>query len=143
MHVKTAKRGDLAKVFREIAERMRAEYEIAGFELRAAKSIFTECVDAGQAHAIFENGQPVAIIAWRIEGDVIYTSFAAKENFFSGRTVRFCFQHIRNIQKDNGDLPVCSSSFSPHPAVPKWFRVLGFSPGQSSEKHTEYWLHPS
>ncbi|MGE8105163.1 hypothetical protein ACQKP1_15900 [Allorhizobium sp. NPDC080224] len=142
MQFRSTTRSDLAKVFRDSAPRMRTEYENAGFNLREVKSIFTQLADAGQAHTLTHGNEALAVISWSIDEVAIHTSFAAKESFFSSRSVRFCFEHIRKIQADNGNLPVCSTSFSPHPSVPKWFKVLGFEHRQSDSRYVEYWLAP-
>jgi hypothetical protein len=118
------------------------EYERAGFTRRQAKDEFTKWVDAGSAHTLLNDGEPVAIIAWFSGAGVIQTSFAAKEDFFTARTVRFCHRHIRKIQRDHGGLPLCASSSSAHPSVPKWFKTLGFVVGQSEPPTTNYWLMP-
>ena len=140
MEHRAATRADLAKVFRDSAPRMRTEYENAGFHLREVKSMFTQLVDAGQGHALIEGGEPLAVITWSISEGAIHTSFAAKERFFSSRTVRFCLRHIRMIQAENGNLPVCSTSFSQVQSVPKWFKVLGFEPRVSDSSYVQYWL---
>lgn len=142
MEYRKATRSDLAKIYRDCSERMLIEYERAGFTRRQAKDEFTKWVDAGSAQTLLLNGEPLAIISWFAGDGIIQTAFAAKEEFFQRRTVRFCHSHIRKIQRDNGGLPLCSSSSSPHPRVPKWFKTLGFIVGPSEPPTTNYWLMP-
>lgn len=138
MEFSAATRADLAKVFRDSAPRMRMEYENAGYHLRKVKGMLTGLIDAGQGHTLVEGGEPLAVVTWSISYGAIHTSFAAKERIFSSGTVRFCSRHIRMIQADNGNLPVCSTSFSQVSSVPKWFKVLGFEPRVSESNYVQY-----
>ena len=140
MDYRVATSKDLANIFRSLAPRLAVEYERAGVGVRSAKDAFLEAIRNGRANTLVADNEPVAIIAWSIVERVIRTSFAAKEEFFLPQHSRFSAMHIRAIQEENDGLPVCARSYSLHPGVPKWFKVLGFEIGDSAEKHTDYWL---
>jgi hypothetical protein len=75
---------------------------------------------------LLQDGKVVAIIAWHEVDGATDTLFAAKEEFFNRNTVRFCKQHIRQIQALAGDLPVHSRSWLDRSDIVKWFKIIGY-----------------
>lgn len=126
MEARPAKRADLAKVFRNLADRMTAEYKTAGFSPTKAKQQFTTRVDEGQAHALVQDGEVLAVITWTIQDGAAHTSFAATEGFFQGRFMGWFGEHLRKIQDLAGGVELVSTSWSDLPAVPGWFKRLGY-----------------
>lgn len=126
MKARTASVGDLESVFHDLSKRMAAEYMAAGKDVKAAHDNLTMNLREGRAHALIEGDKVVAIIAWHEGSDATDTLFAAKEEFFNARTVRFCKRHIRQIQALSGDRPIHSRSWLDQPDVSRWFRVIGY-----------------
>jgi len=126
MKARTASVGDLESVFHDLSERMAAEYNAAGKDVKTAHDNFTMNLSEGRAHALIEGDRVVAIIAWQEADDATDTLFAAKEDFFNARSVRFCRKHIRQIQALSGDRPIHSRSWLDRPDVVKWFRIIGY-----------------
>lgn len=141
MEARAATRSDLAKVFRNLADRMAAEYKTAGRKnLAEAKQYFIERVDDGRAHALVDSGLVLAVIGWQFHDNAAYTSFAAVEGFFHPRFVRWFSRHLRTIQAGVGNLELRSMSYSAHPATQKWFLTLGFQEPRPEGKAMLYVL---
>lgn len=134
--------GDLAKVFRNNDERLTAEYITAGFNPRKVKDMFREWVNAGDAHALTNEGKPVAIIAWQTVDGCVCTSFAATPEFFDKKFVRFSRGHVRRIQVDHDNSPVVAVSYGEHSQLSRWFSLLGFQRGTTEGQATPYTLLP-
>ena len=126
MKARTASVGDLESVFHDLSERMAAEYIAAGKDVRSAYDNLTMNLREGRAHALIEDDKVVAIIAWQEADDGTDTLFAATEDFFNARSVRFCRKHIKQIQALSGDRPIHSRSWLDRPDVVKWFRIIGY-----------------
>ena len=126
MEARPATRADLAKVFRNLADRMSAEYKNAGFNQAQAKQLFTQSVDQGRAHALIHEDEVLAVIAWTIHEGAAHTSFAATEGFFQGRFMPWFGEHLGQIQLMAGGVDLVSTSWSELPSVPGWFKRLGF-----------------
>lgn len=126
MKARTATVGDLESVFHDLSPRINTEYIAAGKDNKAAYDNLMMNLREGRAHALVDNDKVVAIIAWQENNDAADTLFAAKEEFFSAKTVRFCKKHIRHIQALSGDLPVHSKSWLDRPDAIKWFKVIGY-----------------
>jgi hypothetical protein len=143
MKARTATVGDLETVFRSLSDRISAEYVAAGLGTQAVQDSLTMDLKEGRAHALVEGDDAVAIIAWH-EGDhVVDTVFAAREDFFSASTVRFCKQHVRRIQALTGNLPVQHKSWLAGPDVARWFRIIGFVEKERQPDHTLFELPPA
>lgn len=126
MKARTATVGDLESVFHDLSSRITTEYIAAGKDAKLAYDNLMMNLREGRAHALTEDDKVVAIIAWQEQDDGADTLFAAKEEFFSAKTVRFCKQHIRRIQALSGDLPIHSRSWLDRPDVVKWFKIIGY-----------------
>lgn len=126
MEARAATRTDLAKIFRNLAVRMTAEYKKAGFSVIQAKQVFTANVTHGRAHALVEDGEVLAVIAWEVRDGAAHTSFAATEEFFQRRFMAWFGDHLRQVQFLVGGLELRSASYSDLPSVPGWFKRLGF-----------------
>ncbi|MCL7999252.1 hypothetical protein M8994_13450 [Brucella sp. 21LCYQ03] len=126
MKARTASVGDLESVFHDLSQRMATEYIAAGKDVKSAQDNFMMNLSEGRAHALIENEKVVAIIAWQEADNATDTLFAAKEDFFNARSVRFCRKHIRQIQALSGDRPIHSRSWLDRPDVVKWFRIIGY-----------------
>jgi hypothetical protein len=126
MKARTATVGDLETVFHSLSNRLSEEYLAAGLGAQAVQDSLTMDLKEGRAHSLIEGDETVAIIAWHESDDVVHTVFAAKEDFFSASTVRFCKQHIRRIQALTGNLPFQHESWLARPDAAKWFRIIGF-----------------
>lgn len=142
MHARAATTGDLAAVFRRLADRMAAEYASAGHSKSTVQDIFFQNLKEGRAHALLDNGDPVAIISWDEFDGIVNTSFAAAESFFNASTVRFCKRHIRHIQALCGNRPIQSRSWSDRAEVARWFRVIGFAAAENDAGATVFELPP-
>lgn len=140
MDYRTATPADLAEIFRNLSLRMADQYTAAGLNIEDAKDEFLMSLKEGRAHTLLDDGNPVAIIAWREVGDAAQTAFAAHESFFSRGSVRFCKAHIRRIQELCGNLPIDSFSWSDRPEIAKWFKVLGFREKGKENGYTVYEL---
>lgn len=126
MKARTANVGDLESVFHDLSERMATEYIASGKDVKSAYDKLTMNLREGRAHALIDDDKVVAIIAWQ-EGDgATDTSFAAKEDFFNARSVRFCRKHIKQIQALSGDRPIHSKSWLDRPDVVRWFTIIGY-----------------
>lgn len=128
MKARTATVGDLESVFHDLSSRMTTDYIAAGNDVKRAYDNLMMNLREGRAHALTQDDKVVAIIAWQEHDNAADTLFAAKEEFFSAKTVRFCKQHIRRIQALSGDLPVHSRSWLDRPDVIRWFKVIGYEP---------------
>jgi len=126
MKARTATVGDLEHVFHDLSKRMSDEYVAAGKDSKAAYDNLMMNLKEGRAHALVENDTAVAIIAWHEHGEAADTLFAARDDFFSAGTIRFCKRHIRQIQALTGNLSVHSRSWIDSPEVMKWFRIIGY-----------------
>ena len=126
MKARTATVGDLESVFHDLSRRMAIEYIAAGKDTKAAYDNLMMNLREGRAHALLQNDKVVAIIAWHEADGATDTLFAAKEEFFNRNTVRFCRQHIRQIQALAGGLPVHSRSWLDRSDIVKWFRIIGY-----------------
>ncbi|OYR19336.1 hypothetical protein [Brucella thiophenivorans] len=126
MKARTATVGDLESVFHDLSPRITTEYIAAGKNTKAAYDNLMMNLREGRAHALVQDDKVVAIIAWQESNDAADTLFAAKEEFFNAKTVRFCKKHIRHIQALSGDLPVHSRSWLDRPDAIKWFKVIGY-----------------
>ncbi|HWK64408.1 MAG TPA: hypothetical protein VNS34_05685 [Rhizobiaceae bacterium] len=133
MDYRTATPRDLARVFSHIAERMSQEYKAAGKTKQSVQDGLLMDLREGRAHTILDNGEPVAIIAWRETDSHALASFAADESFFSASSVRFCKRHIRRIQALCGNLPISFHSWSKRDDVTKWFRIIGFAKAEARD----------
>lgn len=142
MHARAATTGDLAKVLNRLADRMAAEYVAAGPNDRSAKDALFQNLKEGRAHALFADGQPVAIISWDESDGIVHTAFAAAETFFDASTVRFCKRHIRHIQALCGNRPIRSRNWSNAADVARWFRVMGFSAADTGQIPASFELPP-
>jgi hypothetical protein len=142
MHSRSATESDLETVFRCLSARMRDEYLRVPITEAAAKEAFRDWIANGQADALIEEHHTLAIIAWHLQPDGVYTSFAAVEKFFTRRSTFFSKRHIRDIQRRLGDVPVRSVSWSLRSDVPKWFGLLGFDEGIRSGESVTYTLPP-
>ena len=111
MRARTATVGDLEAVFQELSKRMSDEYVAAGKDSKVAYDNLMMNLKEGRAHALVEKDAPLAIVAWHEQQDVANTLFAAREDFFTASSVRFCKRHIRRIQALTGNLPVRSRSW--------------------------------
>lgn len=126
MKARTASVGDLESVFHDLSERMATEYIASGKNVKSAYDKLTMNLREGRAHALIDDDKVVAIIAWQEGDDATDTLFAAKEDFFNARTVRFCRKHIKQIQALSGDRPIHSRSWLDRPEVVRWFRIIGY-----------------
>ncbi|HWT63390.1 MAG TPA: hypothetical protein VN150_12510 [Ochrobactrum sp.] len=126
MKARTASVGDLESVFHDLSERMASEYIAAGKDVKSAYDNLTMNLREGRAHALIEDDKVVAIIAWQEGDEVTDTLFAAKEDFFNARSVRFCRKHIKQIQALSGDRPIHSRSWLDRPDVVRWFKIIGY-----------------
>lgn len=126
MEARTATRSDLAKVFRHLADRMEAEYKNAGFNVDQAKQFLRVSVDAGRAHALVEQSKVLALITWDLRDGAAHTSFAATEEFFQGKFMKWFGDHLRQIQSLVGGVDLVSESWSTLESVPGWFKRLGY-----------------
>lgn len=142
MEYRKATIGDLAKVFRNNDDRLTAEYTAAGFNPRKVKDMFREWVNAGNAHALTHDGEPVAIIAWQVVEGYVCTSFAATPEFFDKKFVRFSRGHVRRIQVEQNNSPVVAVSYGEHSQLSRWFSLLGFQRGSTEGEATPYILLP-
>ena len=127
MRARTANVGDLEAVFHDLSRRMSDEYVAAGKDSKAAYDNLMMNLREGRAHALVEDDETVAIIAWHEHGDAADTLFAARDDFFRASTVRFCRRHIRQIQALAGNLPSHSRSWLDRPDVVRWFRIIGYT----------------
>jgi hypothetical protein len=143
MDYRTATPADLVEIFKDLARRMADQYATAGLNIDEVKDEFMMCLKEGRGHTLLQDGQPVAIIAWREADDAAQTAFAAHESFFSRSSVRFCKKHIRRIQALCGNLPIHSYSWSDRPEVMKWFRILGFDERERGNGYVVFELDPA
>ncbi len=126
MRARSATVGDLETVFRDLSKRMAAEYIAAGKDTKLAYDNLMMNLKEGRAHALLQDNDVVAIIAWRESDDITNTLFAARDEFFSAKTVRFCKNHIRKIQALSGNMPIRSRSWLDRPEITRWFQIIGY-----------------
>lgn len=126
MQARPATVGDLEFVFRDLSKRIAEEYAAAGKDRKAAHDSLMMNMREGRAYALVQNDHTVAIIAWHEDDGSVDTLFAAKDEFFSASTVRFCKRHIRRVQAVAGNLPIRSRIWFDRPEIRRWFRILGF-----------------
>lgn len=143
MRARTATVGDLEAVFGALSQRMIDDYASSGIGTQAAKDVLVMNLKEGRAHALVEDDQPMAVIAWHEDDGAVHTLFAARDSFFTASTVRFCKQHIRRIQALEGNLPVRHRSGLARPDVAKWFRVIGFAEKDKGSGYTQFELPPA
>jgi len=143
MKARTATVGDLEAVFRNLSNRLSEEYVSAGLGTRAVQDGLTMDLKEGRAHSLVEGDEAVAIIAWHESDGVAHTVFAAKDDFFSAATVRFCKRHVRRIQALTGNLPFRHESWLAHPDAVKWFRIIGFVERSRQPGNTLFELPPA
>jgi hypothetical protein len=142
MRSRTATIGDLEFVFGKLSQRLVDDYASSGMGTQASRDVLVMNLKEGRAHALVDEEQPVAIIAWHEHDGVVHTLFAAQDSFFTASTVRFCRKNIRRIQALEGNLPVQHRSWIAGPEVEKWFRVIGFVPKEKGPKSTLFDLSP-
>ncbi len=126
MRARTATVGDLETVFHDLAKRMANEYVAAGKDTKAAYDNLMMNLREGRAHALLDGDDVVAVIAWNEDQGAANTLFAAREDFFSASSVRFCKRHIRHIQALTGNLPIHSRSWLDRPEIVRWFELIGY-----------------
>lgn len=128
MKVRAAEGRDIDRIWPNIAQRMLDEYRHAGYpNVAQVRGIFRAAFKAGRGVAYStDDDVPLAVMMWDTEGGMVSTGFAATDEFFSPRYVLPFSRLLRQFQLDRGNPPLISHSFSEHPAVPKWFKTLGF-----------------
>ena len=110
MEARTASPQDLSQVFDHLADRLSREYATAGETESKAKENLLMDLREGRGHALRDGNETLAVITWHEVGGIAYTSFAANEEFFTAKTVRFCKRHIKRIQQLCGNIPIRSVS---------------------------------
>jgi hypothetical protein len=140
MEARTATPQDLSHVFDHLAERISQEHAKAGETGSKAHEKLLMYLREGRGHALLDGNKTLAVITWHEEGGIAYTSFAADEEFFSAKSVRFCKRHIQKIQQLCGNIPIRSISWSKHPDVDRWFAVIGFQKVEQDEKSSTFEL---
>lgn len=126
MRTRTAILGDLETVFEDLAKRMADDYLAAGKGTKAAFDNLMMNLAEGRAHALLNGDDVIAVIAWNEDDETAHTLFAAREDFFSAGSVRFCRRHIRQLQALAGNLPIHSRSWDDRPEIVRWFKLLGY-----------------
>jgi hypothetical protein len=140
MEARTATPQDLSHVFDRLADRLSQEHATAGETDSKAKENLLMDLREGRGHALMDGNEILAVITWHEEDGMAYTSFAAHEEFFSAKTVRFCKRHIHKIQQLCGNIPVRSVSWSKRPDVDRWFAVIGFEKVEQDENSATFEL---
>lgn len=126
MRARTADIGDLEVVFSDLAKRMSNEYVAAGKDTKAAYDNLMMNLREGRAHALLDGDDVVAVFAWNEDRYIANSLFAAREDFFTASSVRFCKRHIRQIQALTGNLPIHSRSWLDRAEVVRWFKLIGY-----------------
>lgn len=140
MEARTATPKDLSHVFDHLADRLSQEYATAGETENKAKENLLMDLREGRGHALTDGNETLAVITWHDEGGIADTSFAANEEFFTAKTVRFCKRHIKKIQKLCGNVPIRSVSRSDRPDVDRWFALIGFEKVEQHENSATFEL---
>ena len=140
MEARTATAQDLSQVFDHLAERISQEHATAGESDSKVKENLLMDLREGRGHALMDGNETLAVITWHEEDGTAYTSFAANEEFFSAKTVRFCKNHIQKIQQLCGNSPIRSVSWSKRPDVDRWFAVIGFEKVEQGENSATFEL---
>lgn len=130
-------------VFRSLSNKLSEEYLAAGLGDQAVQDGLTMDLKEGRAHSLVAGDDAVAIIAWHENDNVANTVFAAKDDFFSASTVRFCKQHIRRIQALTGNLPFQHEIWLARSDATRWFRIIGFVEKDRQPGHTLFELPPA
>jgi hypothetical protein len=140
MEARTATPQDLSQVFDHLAVRLSQEYATAGETANKAKENLLMDLREGRGHALIDGNKTLAVITWHEDDGRAYTSFAADEEFFTAKTLRFCKRHIQKIQQLCGNIPIRSVSWSKRPDVDRWFAVIGFEKVKQDENSTTFEL---
>jgi hypothetical protein len=140
MEARTATPQDLGRVFDHLADRISQEHARAGETNSKAQENLLMDLREGRGHALLDGDKTLAVITWHEEDGTAYTSFAAYEEFFSAKTVRFCKRHIQKIQQLCGNIPIRSVSWSKRPDVDRWFAVIGFEKVEQDENSVTFEL---
>lgn len=143
MRARTATVGDLEAVFHDLAKRMADEYVAAGRDSKAAYDNLMMNLKEGRAHALLDGDNVVAVIAWHEDQEGARTLFAARDEFFTASSVRFCKRHIRQIQSLTGNLPIHSRSWIDRPEIVRWFKLLGYREQGSENSARLFELPPA
>ncbi|AKO29878.1 MULTISPECIES: hypothetical protein [Brucella] len=143
MRARSATVGDLETVFCDLSKRMVAEYITAGKDAKLAYDDLMMNMKEGRAHALVQGDDVVAIISWRESDDATNTLFAAKDEFFSAKTVRFCKKHIRKIQALSGNMPIHSRIWLDRPEIIRWFQIIGYHENGNENGAKLYKLPPT
>ncbi|UXN64420.1 hypothetical protein N8E89_00580 [Phyllobacterium sp. A18/5-2] len=140
MEARTATPQDLTQVFDHLADRLSREFATAGETENKARENLLMDLREGRGHALRDGNETLAVITWHEVGGIAYTSFAANEEFFTAKTVRFCKRHIRKIQQLCGNMPIRSVSRSDRPDVDRWFALIGFEKVDQHENSATFEL---
>jgi hypothetical protein len=143
MEARTATPQDLGHVFDHLADRLSREYATAGETENKAKENLLMDLREGRGQAWMDGNKTLAVITWHDEGGIAYTSFAANEEFFTAKTVRFCKRQIKRIQQLCGNIPIRSVSRSDRPDVDRWFALIGFEKVEQNENSATFELPAS
>lgn len=90
-----------------------------------ARNVFTTAIENRSCEALVHDGGTLALLALEDEDDAVVTSFVAVEAFFHAAHLTFTRRHVRELQ-DRSGRELRSYSYSDHPSVAQWFRVIGF-----------------
>ncbi|MCR4267873.1 hypothetical protein [Nitratireductor sp. ZSWI3] len=128
MEAEPAKIGDLPYVLESLDKETEKEIARAGYTLEAASAFMHERLRLGMADVLWHKGRALAVIAWRIDFEGLWTSFVATEQFFdpSVPSVRFGRKHMDVLQGRYLGAPAIALRYSNRPQVRRWYELIGF-----------------
>lgn len=127
MKARRATMADYRQIKANLAGRMANEYIAAGYTPESAMQMLKTFIPMDQADAITtDGGSLLAILFHFVEDGVIQTGFAAREEFFSGLSLRIAKKHLMHLQQRYGGLPLQSNSYPQAARTEEWFKRIGF-----------------
>jgi hypothetical protein len=119
---------DVYDVAQNSSEIMLAEAEALGLTQWQLLKLLSVQFKAGRAFAITETEQPIAVFGFRKseERGIYDTWLASSPRFFSTGTVLPIRRILRMIGNRFPGITFRTLTFSPHPQVARWFKLLGY-----------------
>jgi hypothetical protein len=139
---RAATASDVRDVMANLSDISGAEVFAAGYTLHSGTQLMVQTRKRHGATAIVEGDQAIAILIFDRSNQTEWsTLFMAKEPFFrSGRSepTKALRRHIDGVLRSNPGVALSSITYSTHPELARWYRIMGYGEGKPEGRGTRF-----
>lgn len=144
---RSATKADIKHVMKRLSAVSEGELKAANASAETTAKSLAGLLKLHGGTTILDRAEPIAVLILRPSKDpeLMITAFMATEKFFGGawKPTRFLRRHIDQKMSALPGTSLRSTTFSRHPQLARWFRLMGYGEPQVEGASQTFFRKPS